>query len=95
MTAGQQGTVRVQVTSVDGNFTHPFRTTQTVGDVRQFAYERLVQDKTAVPLTATNMEFGGHAVADSESLGALASGSKNPGRDIDLILALTWVSQGG
>lgn len=95
MSANEHGTVRVQVTSIDGNLTHPFKRTDTVADVQQFAYSRLVQDKTAVPLSATTVELGGTPVASSESLGTLASGGKNPGRDIDLSLALTWVSQGG
>jgi hypothetical protein len=95
VTAHESSTVRVQVTSIDGNLTHPFRGAQTVADVQQFAYERLVQDKTTVPLTATSMEAGGEAVAGSQSLAALVGAAKGHGHDVDLSLALTWVSQGG
>lgn len=92
----EHGTLRVQVTSVDGSFTHPFKRTDTVGDVHEFAYPRLVQDKAAVPITATSVEVGGTAVADSQPLAALAAGGgKQPGSEIDLTLALTWASQGG
>jgi hypothetical protein len=95
MSGKDNGTVRVQVTSMDGNLTHPFRVSQTVADVQQFAYERLVQDKSAIPLSATSIEAGGAGVAGSTKLGSLASGDEASGKGIDLSLALTWVSQGG
>ncbi len=94
-TTSEKGTVRVQVNSVDGNLTHPFKRTDTVADLQRYAYEKLVQDKTAIPLSATSIEFGGTALSAGESLGTLASGEKNPGHEIDLVVALTWVSQGG
>jgi hypothetical protein len=91
----QKGTVRVQVTSVDGNLTHPFQRKASIGAVREYSYEKLVQDKTAVPLSATSIELDGNAISDSESVGTLALGREGHGKDVDLSLALTWVSQGG
>lgn len=95
MSSNDHGTVRVQVTSVDGNLSHPFKRDDTLADVQQFAYDRLVQDKSAVPLEATSIEVGGAARDLSTKLGTLAGTEKNPGRDIDLSVALTWVTLGG
>src|SRR5512133_3637700 len=61
MSANDHGTVRVQVTSVDGNLSHPFKRSDTLGDVQRYAYDRLVQDKGAVALEATSIELGGAA----------------------------------
>lgn len=80
---------------MDGNLTHTFRSAQTIGDVQQFAYERLVQDKSTTPLSATTIEVGGSGVAGSTRLSALVDGEKHHGNEIDLSVALTWVSQGG
>lgn len=95
MKTNEHGNIRVQVTSVDGNLTHPFKRSDTLSVVQRFAYDRLVQDKSAVTLDSTSMEFGGKAQDLSLTLGALIDDVKNPGRDIDLSVALTWVSQGG
>src|SRR5688500_12797164 len=48
----EHGVVRVRVESTDGNFEHPFRVTQTVSELKAFAYNRLVEDKGSVPLSA-------------------------------------------
>ena len=95
MAGNDRGTVRIQVTSIDGNLDHPFRRTDTIGDVRKFAYEHLVKDKSGVPFTATTIELGGVSIADSEAVGSLADAAKNRGKEIDLVVSLTWVSQGG
>jgi hypothetical protein len=91
----EHGTVRVRVESTDGNFEHPFRVTQTVGELKAFAYERLVQDKGSVPLSATYIQVGNTSVSDGESLGALAAGGKNPGNQMDLVVSLGWPMSGG
>ena len=84
--------ISVTVTSVDGNMTAAFPRSATVGDVHHTAYDKLVRDKTAVPFSATTMEFENKPVADSEHLSKLVKGGPPP---TDLRLALTWVSQGG
>jgi hypothetical protein len=95
------GNVRVLVTSVDGNLTHPFKPTDTVAEVQAFAYPRLVRDKAQVPLSATSMERslpnGTTApLTGRESIGSLV-GPREPGHgnEIDLTLSLVWTSQGG
>lgn len=93
--SGEQGVVRVRIDSPDGKWTHPFKRTDTIAEVRERAYGQLVQNKTAVPLSATSIQFGGNPVADSEKLGTLATGGKNHGNEIDLVLSLVWTSQGG
>src|SRR2546430_12530200 len=94
--ADGHGNVKVLITSVDGNVTHPFKSDDTVSSVHAFAYEKLVQDQGQVPFATTSMEFGGQPVADSEKLGVLATrGEKRHGHDVDLVLALVWTSQGG
>lgn len=90
-----QGNARVQVTSVDGNLTHPFRWSQTVGEVRRFAYERLVQDKAQIPMNSTWVEFSGNRQNDETQLSSLAEPRKQPGNEPDLILNLAWTQQGG
>ena len=101
MSSRKSEKVRVQVTSVDGNVTHPFNGTDTVAEVQVFAYGRIVRDKTQVPMTATSVE---RALPDGQTLplsGAelLSSlvGPQEPGHgnEVDLVLSLVWTSQGG
>jgi len=88
--------LKVLITSVDGNTTHPFKAEDSVGTVHAFAYEKLVQDKTQVPFGTTHMEHDGQPVADAEVLGTLAArGQSRHGQDADLVLSLVWTSQGG
>jgi hypothetical protein len=95
MSPDNQGTIKVFITSPDGNVTHPFKRAETVGNVHDFAYKKLVQDKTAVPFSSTWMEYSGSAIADSESLDPLASGGANKSKEADVTLTLAWQSQGG
>ncbi|MDB4889234.1 MAG: hypothetical protein JWL61_1089 [Gemmatimonadetes bacterium] len=94
------GNIKVEVTSIDGNLTHPFKRSDTIGEVHRFSYDRLVRDKTTVPFTATTIEFNSQPVSDAETLGSLASAADNKEHEKNkdegkLTLALTWVSQGG
>jgi len=92
----EHGTVRVRITSVDGNVDHPFRREQAVGEVHQWAYERLVRDKDQVKFDATWLEYGGQRQDDSKLLKAFdLSEEHQPGREIDLTVNLAWTSQGG
>ena len=97
MAKEEHGTLRVVVTSVDGNLSHPFKRTDSVGDVQAFAYPKLVKDKTAVPFSSTWIEFNGKQVASTEQLGVLAGpeGSHGHGNEPDLTLTLAWGTQGG
>lgn len=88
--------VRVLVTSIDGNFSHPFRRNDTVGDVHEQAYKKIIKDENATPYSSTSIEFKGSAENDATVLASLLDGSESGhGKDVDLVLALTWVTQGG
>jgi hypothetical protein len=93
--ADTHGTARVQVTSIDGNLTHPFRWEQVVDDVRRFGYDRLVQDKGQIPLDNTWIEFNGVRQDGSTQLASLGNPKKQPGNEPDLTLNLAWTQQGG
>lgn len=93
--AEDRGALRVLVTSVDGNADHPFRDSQTIGDVRSWAYKQLVRDKSATSLDATWIDFKGNRVDDSVELGSLEREETKTGKDPDLVLSLSWTSQGG
>ncbi len=101
MSSNSSGTLRVLITSVDGNLTHPFKARDTVAEVQAFAYPRLVRDQAQVPLSATSMERvlpNGQTVplAGSETLASLVGPpEKGHGNEIDLQLSLVWTSQGG
>jgi hypothetical protein len=102
MAESEHGELTVKITSVDGNMTQSFSRNTKVGEVRQIAYDNLVQDKTTVPLSATTIEFRGGAVTDSTSLKDLLKKQNDErnkddkkDKDFDLLLSLTWVSQGG
>lgn len=102
MPESDHGGVTVKITSVDGNMTQSFPQNASLGEVRAVAYESLVQDKTTIPISATTIEFKGAAVPDSTSLKDLLKKQKDEGdkddkkdKDVDLVLSLTWVSQGG
>lgn len=71
MSKDEHGTIRVHVTSVDGHYTHPFKRTDSVREVHVHAYDQIVKDKTAVPLSSTWMEFDSKGVDDAVSLGSL------------------------
>jgi hypothetical protein len=88
-------TLRVLVTSIDGNLNHVFKRADDVGTVHKRAYDDIIKDKARTPFSATTIEFKNKPVADSVVLGTLAPGDKNHGNEIDLTLALTWESQGG
>lgn len=91
-----QGTLRVRITSVDGNAEHPFQRRETIGDVHDWSYKKLVRDKAQVPFETTWMEHGGQRVDDSQGLGSLVgSGQRQPGSEVDLTLNLAWTTQGG
>ncbi|MBB4637525.1 hypothetical protein [Longimicrobium terrae] len=91
----EHGVVRVRVESTEGNLEHPFRVSQTVGELKRFVYDRLVQDKGNVPLSATYIQLGGKSVADSELIGGLATGGKNRGNEVDVVVSLGWPMSGG
>lgn len=90
-----QGTARVQITSIDGNVTHPFRWNQVVDDLRQFGYERLVQDKNQIALNSTWIEKDGARLDGGVRLEQLTEPAKQPGNLPDLTLNLAWTQQGG
>lgn len=91
----EHGVVRVRVESTDGTLEHPFRVSQTVGELKQFVYDKLVTDKGNVPLSATYIQLGGKSVADSELVGGLAAGGKNRGNEVDVVVSLGWPMSGG
>jgi hypothetical protein len=93
--AEPHGTARIQVTSVDGNLTHPFRVDQTVDEVRVYAYDKLVQDKGQTPIESTWMEQGGTRLDGNTVIASLIDLTKQPGKEIDLTLNLAWTQQGG
>ena len=100
MSATTSGTLRVLITSVDGNITHPFKARDTVAELQAFAYGRLVRDQAQVPFSATSMERAlpnGQTVplSGSETLASLVGApEKGNGNEIDLSLSLVWTSQG-
>lgn len=85
----------VLVTSNDGHVRHPFDKTATIGDVREFAYDRLVKQKEQTPLAQTWIEFNGSRIDDGIMLSTLAEREQGGGREADLTLALTWNTGGG
>jgi hypothetical protein len=93
--ANASETLRVQVTSIDGNLTHPFKATDTMATVRHFAYERLVQNKNQIAEATTWIEFGGSKQDEGTELASLVDPQKNKGNAIDVVVALVWPSQGG
>lgn len=97
--AGQGGgskKLMVSITSLDGNIPHhPFNTTDTVGDVREFSYDKLVQQKGQITLDRTWIEFNGERIDDSTVLGTLATPSDSGGSKPDLTVSLTWDTSGG
>jgi hypothetical protein len=89
-------TIRVLVTSIDGRISHPFPPETTIGEVRKWAYEKIVQDRSAVALDATWIEVDGSRVDDAAKLSSLVpEPPHNPGSEVDLTVALSWTSQGG
>jgi hypothetical protein len=89
--------LKVMITSLDGhlNNPHPFDASDTVGDVHQFGYDRLVRQKGQNPFEQTWMEFNGQRLDDSLSLPALAEPRPGGGNEADLTLSLSWATQGG
>ena len=86
----------VSINSLDGNIPHhPFDTTDTIGDVRRFSYERIVQQKDQITLDRTWIEFKGDRVEDSTQLGSLATPGQGSGSEADLTLSLAWDTSGG
>jgi hypothetical protein len=86
----------VSINSLDGNIKrHPFDSTDTIGDVRKFSYERIVQQKDQIPLERTWIEFDGDRIEDSISLGSLATADEGKGSEADLTLSLAWDTSGG
>lgn len=96
MKTEEHGTVRVRVTSIDARDDHPFRLEDTVAGVHNWAYDRLVKDKAAVPFEATWMEYQGERVDDSRQLRSFDLPDHEPrGKEVALTLGLAWTSQGG
>ena len=86
----------VSVNSIDGNIKHhPFDSTDTIGDVRRFSFDKLVQQKDQITFERTWMEFNGDRVDDSTQLSTLATRSQGGGPEADLILSLVWDTSGG
>lgn len=90
-----KGTRRVLVTSVDGNADHPFRPNQSIGEVREWAYGKLVVDKRETPLENTWIEHRENRVDLNMELGSLDREETQTGREPDIVLSLSWTSQGG
>lgn len=93
--AEDRGTIRVLITSVDGNADHPFRPAQSIGEVRRWAYDKLVSDKGATPFDSTWIEFKGSRIDDSVELDSMEHKDGETGKDPDLVVSLSWISQGG
>lgn len=91
----EHGTIRILITSIDGNTSHPFQRRQSVGDVRKFGYDKLVQDKRQVPLDSTWIEKDNRRLEDATVLDTLVTETRKPGNEPDLVLSLAWTSQGG
>jgi hypothetical protein len=87
--------LQVLVTSNDGHIKHPFDQTSTIGEVRQFAYERLVRQKEQTPFAQTWIEFNGDRLDDAIVLSALAKRDHGGGPEADLTLSLVWSTGGG
>ena len=86
----------VAINSLDGNIPHhPFNTTDTIGDVRRFAYDGLVQQKNQITLDRTWIEFDGDRIDDSVVLSTLASPDDAGGSKPDLTVSLAWDTSGG
>lgn len=85
----------VQITSLDGHEKHPFDKTDTVSGVHRFAYERLVRQKDQYPIGQTWLEHNSQRVDGSTILSALAERQQGGGPEADLILALSWNTEGG
>lgn len=86
----------VSINSLDGNIPHhPFDTTDTIGDVRKFAYDKLVLQKGQITLDRTWIEFNRERIDDSTPLGSLASPGDSGGSKPDLMLSLAWDTSGG
>lgn len=85
----------VQITSLDGHEKHPFDKTDTVGDVHRFAYERLVRQKDQYPIGQTWLEHNSQRVDGSTILSTLAERQQGGGPEADLVLALSWNTEGG
>jgi hypothetical protein len=96
MNSPTEKVVRVRITSVDARTEHPFKADSTVAEVREFAYGRLVQEKSQTPFNGTWIEFGSSRLPEDQTIGQLvAAGEKNRGNEIDLTLTLAWDAQGG
>ncbi|HEX8145032.1 MAG TPA: hypothetical protein VF553_20870 [Pyrinomonadaceae bacterium] len=86
----------VSINSFDGNIKHhPFDATDTIGDVRRFAYDKLVQQKEQITLDRTWIEFNRERIDDGVVLSTLAERQQGGGPEADLTLSLTWDTGGG
>lgn len=85
----------VQITSLDGHEKHPFDNMDTVGDVHRFAYDRLVRQKDQYPFGQTWLEYNSQRVDDATVLSTLAERRQGGGPEADLVLALSWNTEGG
>lgn len=93
---GEPKKLMVAINSLDGNIPHhPFDPSATVGDVRQFAYERLVKQKDQIALDRTWIEFASDRVENNTPLGTLAKPDESKGSEPDLTLSLVWDTSGG
>jgi hypothetical protein len=93
----EQGPKKLQVlvTSNDGHIKHPFDKTATIGEVRQFAYDRLVKQKEQTPFNQTWIEFNSSRLDDGIVLSTLAERHPGGGPEADLTLSLVWNTGGG
>lgn len=86
----------VSINSFDGNIKHhPFKATDTIGEVRRFAYDKLVQQKEQITFDRTWIEFNRERMDDGMILAALAERQHGSGLEADLTLSLTWDTGGG
>lgn len=92
--ADQHKKIFVLVTSLDGNLKHPFGRDDTVGQVRQFAYDHLVRQKDQIPMDRTWLEQSGQRVEDARVLASLVDQAQERAEP-DLTLALVWETGGG
>jgi hypothetical protein len=86
--------LQVLVTSVDGNLQHPFDKTDAIGEVREFAYKRLIQQKNQLPIDDTWIELNGQRLDNSTLLSSLVEHERGA-HEPDLTLSLAWDTRGG
>ena len=86
----------VSINSLDGNVKHhPFNQDDTVGEVHQFAYDKLVQQKDQITFDRTWVELNRERIDDSVVLASLVTVDQGGGAEPDITFSLVWDTGGG